>query len=371
LHDALAIDSQCAPAHFNLAEILAGRGQIRDGIDHYQRALKVDPKFGSAHCDLGIALLAEPRRDLVDQLYPEGNRELDLARGNALKESARRFNEVFNIDPDWTIADNAVRLSEADSSRLKEAIAHYRRAIELGPLATPPTNVEPLLAKAYAALGQALAAQWEFAAAEAAFRRSLDFHPLSYEKWPPNIEKQIARCKQMSRLESRLPAALASTDRSTDDWLPLAQLCYVRGHYATAVEFYAKAFVASKELADDCRTGHRFNAACAAALAAAGKGNDAAGRADSQKRSWRRQTHEWLERDLEHWTELISAGGAGGSVEAGWFLTSCREAAELASLRGQRAIDLLPPDERDEWRTLWRHVDELIEQSRMAAGQRS
>ncbi len=371
LEAALAIDPECAPAHATLAEILAGWGQIQDGIVHYERALKVDPRFALAHCQLGIALLANSRRDLADRMYHSGNRELDAARGIASRDSARGYDRVFNIDPDWTIADNAVRLSEADVTRLQQAIAHYQRAIELSPPTTAPAQFKPLLAKTYAALGQALAAQWNFAAAEPAFRRSLDLDPPPFETWPANVKKQIARCERMSRLEARLAESTAGADEPADDWLPLAQLCYVRRHYATAADFYAKAIGASQKTADDCRAGHRFNAACAAALAGTGASDDAAGRTDAEKQSWRRQARDWLEKDLAHWTERVTVGGAAGRVDAGWYLTTWRQAGELSSLRDKPAIDQLPPNEREEWRGIWRQVDALIEQARPSSKERS
>src|SRR6516164_4586354 len=62
----------------------------------------------------------------------------------------------------------------------------------------------------------------------------------------------------------------------------------------TATGLYAAAFAADPKLADDLKAGHRYRAACAAALAAAGQGEDAAKLDDKEKVRLRKQALDWL-----------------------------------------------------------------------------
>ena len=54
----------------------------------------------------------------------------------------------------------------------------------------------------------------------------------------------------------------------------LAELCYHKRWYAASARFWADAFAASPQLAEHTEHRHRYNAACSAALAGAGRGKD-------------------------------------------------------------------------------------------------
>jgi hypothetical protein len=59
----------------------------------------------------------------------------------------------------------------------------------------------------------------------------------------------------------------------------------IRRH-ATAARLYGEAFTAQRELGNDLITGHRYKAACAAALADCGQGNDATARNSASGAAW-------------------------------------------------------------------------------------
>ena len=75
----------------------------------------------------------------------------------------------------------------------------------------------------------------------------------------------------------------ASRPGTTEERLGLAEWCRSRSSIATAAGLYAAAFAADPRLADDLKADHRYNAACFAALAAAGQGEDAAGLDDAER----------------------------------------------------------------------------------------
>jgi hypothetical protein len=57
--------------------------------------------------------------------------------------------------------------------------------------------------------------------------------------------------------------------------------------YAAAARFFDEAFAAQSSLADDLSSQHRYNAACAAALAGCGQGKDADDLSEQEHARWR------------------------------------------------------------------------------------
>ncbi len=45
-------------------------------------------------------------------------------------------------------------------------------------------------------------------------------------------------------------------------------------------------------------------------------------------------------------------------------MTHWKQGADLASLRNPKALEKLPPDERDAWQKLWKDVDALLAKTR-------
>jgi tetratricopeptide (TPR) repeat protein len=77
------------------------------------------------------------------------------------------------------------------------------------------------------------------------------------------------------------------------------------GKPAAAARFAAEAFAARPKLADDLRFPNRRNAACSAALAGCGQGQDAAKLDDAERARLRRQALDWLRADLAAWGALL------------------------------------------------------------------
>ena len=77
----------------------------------------------------------------------------------------------------------------------------------------------------------------------------------------------------------------------------------IRAEYVAAARFYAEAFKAEPKHADSLRGGHRYNAACAAALAIAQVGDKRL--SDDERKTWLKQARTWLQADLDAWTKLL------------------------------------------------------------------
>ena len=349
--DALWNDPGLAPAHINLGEVRAGSGDLIEAIPDYRRALQLDPDNARAHHLLGVALVATVRGDEANDFYPEGVQSLAQARGQALTEGVANYWQAHDCDPRWISARNPLRIPPQGKAFLTEAIDHFREAVRL----------EPQFALAHGALGQALLARREFTEAEAETRRGLDLLSQRDKKLRANLEGQLLRCQRLRALEGRLPAVVQGKDRpAAADCLDLAELCFVKKHYATAARLYAEALAATPGLTEDLRAGHRFNSARAAALAGGGHGDDAAGLGEPERAGLRKQSRDWFRLDLAAWAKKVDTGTAADRIQAQKTLAPWRDDPDLAALRNAETLERLTPSERQECRALWQDLAALL-----------
>ena len=90
-----------------------------------------------------------------------------------------------------------------------------------------------------------------------------------------------------------------------------------RERYRTAVRFCTEAFKDDTKLAAQ----HRYNAACLAALAAAGKGKDANGLAENERAPLRKQALGWLHADLKAYSACSTRNPKPGPLSSNSSLT--------------------------------------------------
>lgn len=99
-----------------IAEKLINTGDLKGAIEHYRKALQIDPRISGVHYELGEAILESARSEAATQA--EAQRELEAALGID-GDSAKTECELAEI-----------ALLQSDSSR---ALAHYQRAYQLDP----------------------------------------------------------------------------------------------------------------------------------------------------------------------------------------------------------------------------------------------
>src|SRR5262249_33100192 len=155
--------------------------------------------------------------------------------------------------------------------------------------------------------GQALLKLGRFAEAREATHRCLDL-------LPPNdpsrqlVTRQFQQCEQLLALDQKLPVLLEGTETPASDAerLALAHFCQqpFKKRSAASARFYAEAFAHDAKLAADLQQQHRYNAACAAALAGCGQGEDARALPDKVALRLRRQALDWLKADLAVYAKL-------------------------------------------------------------------
>ena len=84
-------------------------------------------------------------------------------------------------------------------------------------------------------------------------------------------------------------------------------MAYGRGLHAGAARLWAEALTADPKLGDDRQVQHRYNAACAAALAGCGEGKDDPAPDDGAKARLRRQAFDWLKSEISAWSKALES----------------------------------------------------------------
>src|SRR5262249_44053922 len=148
-------------------------------------------------------------------------------------------------------------------------------------------------------LGEAQLGLGRFPDALASFERAAKLAaPFSQDALAAARLLPVAR--RWIELDRKLPEVLAGKAKPASDAerLALASLAGqpYKGLHAQSAALYLAAFESSPGLADPTKGHHRYNAACAAVLAAASQGK---GAPEADRARWRRQALAWLNADLE------------------------------------------------------------------------
>jgi serine/threonine-protein kinase len=176
--------------------------------------------------------------------------------------------------------------------------------------------------------------------------------------WPYPSAQWVQHAERLLRLDGKLPALLRGQARPADaaEQLDLAELCRLKKQYAAAARFAAEAFAARPSLADD----HRYDAACFAALAAAGQGEDASKLADEERSRWRQQALDWLRAELAAYRKLLEDGKPGNPTLVKQRLPHWRQDSALAGIRDKDAVAKLPAEEQKACQQLWAEVETVL-----------
>jgi tetratricopeptide (TPR) repeat protein len=137
----------------------------------------------------------------------------------------------------------------------------------------------------------------------------------------------------------------------------------LNGRNDKAVEYYRKRFQADPNLGDDPRAQHRYNAACVAALAAAGQGKDEPPLDDAAKAKLRGEALDWLKDELTAWSKLRESGRPQDRQLIVRALSWWQKDSDLAGIRDQAALAKLPADEKKAWAQLWADVAALLKKA--------
>jgi hypothetical protein len=163
----------------------------------------------------------------------------------------------------------------------------------------------------------------------------------------------------MRALLPRLPDVLAGKAKlqTPDEACAFARLCGqpFQKRYAASARLFDLAFTADPKLADDLKAGHRYDAACYAALATGGEGADAP-TAAADRTALRRKALGWLRADLALRQKQAASADVAERSAAAANLSHWLADTDLSGVRDPEPLAKLPAAERSEWEKLWADV---------------
>lgn len=358
----IALDPNDAVAHHNFGDALHSKGRLDDAIAEYQKAITLDPKMAEPHNNLGNALQVRNRPDeaiaefrkaiALNPNYANAHNGLGISlyEKEQFDEAIREHEKSISLDPKIPLFHLRLGLALQSNERLDDAIAAYKKALEL----------DPRYALALGTLGDALVTRGEFAEARANLQKCLDLLPEKAQLRPFALQR-LDECNSMIALETKLQDVLAGKARSRDNQerLNFIKICQSQRRTAAGARFYSEAFADDAKLADDLKAAYRYDAACFAALAAAGQGKDAGKLSEQQRADLRKQARQWLRADFTAWGRQLDEDAANARHVVR-EMTHWKDDADLAGVRDAKALEKLPQDERDDWQKLWKDVDALL-----------
>jgi tetratricopeptide (TPR) repeat protein len=321
-----------ALAWYNLGVCLADQGKLTEAVDAYREATRIKPDYESAHWNCGLLLKRLGR-------FPDAEAEIRAA---------------IRLKPDAASLHYNLGIVLKEQRKFTEAEAAYRAAIRLN----------PNYAEAHCNLGGVLQNLGRFKEAADSYRRG---HELGSGRsgWNFPSGEWLRRAERLAAVEARLPALLEGKDKPADasDGLDCAFVCAKKNLKAAAVRFCAETFAVNPALAEDRKAWHRYNAACYAALAAAGKDEGPKPPDEPERARLRAQALGWLRDDLAAWDRHLDGGKPQDRTLVEARMRHWQKDADLAGVRDTDALAKLPEAEGAEWRELWQDVEVLLKRA--------
>jgi tetratricopeptide (TPR) repeat protein len=298
-----------------------------------------------------LLVFAQARRELAKTLRqkgkPDGPTALEVKR--LLDEAAAEYREATRLWKNEPEFHCKLGFALEENGLPEKATAEYREALRL--------TDEPHKA---GMLGIALREEGKFRLAAEAYRRGLEITRGGYD---PFFSSRCQENERLADLEPRLPRLLRGEERPAggEECLALAQFCQEhKKQFAAAAHWYREAFAARPALADELTyRRRRFQAACAAALAGCGKGEDAATLDEQARAQLRRQALDWLRAELgalrllDRPPDWVNPPPINLDQEMRFWLTDY----DLAGVRAPAGLEKLPPAERSTWQHFWEEVE--------------
>jgi tetratricopeptide (TPR) repeat protein len=395
--EAIRLKNDYPEAHDNLGNALQAKGQVEEAIAAYKEAIRLKKDLPKAHYNLGLALYAKGRQDegiaewreaiRIKKDFAEAHNNLGLALHDKgqLDEAIAEYQEAIRFKKDYSDARCNLGSALANKGRLDEAIAQWREAIRLGAdnaeahynlaiaLNARGRQAEAITqwrevirlrkddAAVHCNLGQALQQQGRFTEALAALRRG---HELGSRQpnWPYPSAQWVRQAEQLVALDTKLSRVLQGEAQPADpsECLGLALLCRMhKKRFTAAARFYGAAFAMQPKLAEDMQEGHRYNAACVAALAGSGQGEDAAKLDGAERSRLRQQALGWLRADLEASGKLLEKERDKSRPRVIEQLRHWLANPDLAGVHSEEALAKLPEAERAVWQKFWASVADM------------
>jgi tetratricopeptide (TPR) repeat protein len=166
-------------AHYNLGVVSGQAGRVREEIEHYEQALRINPDYAQAHNNLGSALLrlGKPQEAIgqyeqalrikPDYAEAQNNLGISLLRLGKPQGAIGHFEQALRINPNLAEAHDSLGTALAQTSRIEDAIAQFQQAL----------RINPDDAEAHYNLGNTLAQTGRIEDAIAQFQQALRINP--------------------------------------------------------------------------------------------------------------------------------------------------------------------------------------------------
>jgi tetratricopeptide (TPR) repeat protein len=360
---AVALRPRFAGAHHLLGVSYHHQGKSDDAITELREAIRLQPDDATIRNSLANAFLSHGKLDLAIAEYREAIRlaprynlphlnlgDLLITRQGKVAEAINHYHEAVRLEPEYDPAHVHLGYALQCLGKLDDAIAEYRVAIRLNP--------DGFLA--HANLGDALSMQGDFAQAAVELEKALDLTTVPQRR--ENLKQRLAVIQHSRDLAKRLPEVLRGTllPRDPAEALEFAYLLQQQRWFAASTRLFAQAMTVDPKLVGDMKTPNRYNAACAAALAASGQGNDQPPIDDEVKTRMRRLAYDWLKEDLALWSKILRSGPPQDRAMIQATLEHWKADPDLVQIRAALALAKFPEPERKEWQGLWAEVDALL-----------
>jgi serine/threonine-protein kinase len=366
---AIRLKKGWASAYRNLGIAYERKGRLDEALAAFKEAIRLKKDFAEAYDSLG-AFLCDGKRDYDGAIaafrrairLKRGYAEAHFNLGNALQKKGQldqaivEIRHAIRLKKDFAEAYNTLGIVLLSKGQVNEAVVAFKNAIRL----------KTQFPQAYLGLGMALQQLGRFAEGLAALKRGHELGSRS-PNWPYSSAQLVKAAERLVQLNSNLAAVLqGKIQPPAVERVEYAVLCGYKKLHGASARFYTNAFTADPKLTEYLGTGHRYNAACAAALAAAGQGKDAGQLDARQRRRWRQQALAWLRADLGLWDKLLKTGTPQNRARVQQELSHWQRDPDLAGIRDAAWLVNLPADELRACRRLWAEVDALLQR----AGQR-
>ncbi len=356
-----------ALAHRNLGHALQILGKLDESILELREAIRLEPDDPGTHVFVGDALLLRGKLDESAAAYREAIRlKADYADAHNLlgqvlthqgkpDQAVAECREAIRLNPESAKFHVTFGLALNGQQKKEEAIAEHRVAMRLN----------PDYAEAHCSLGYILYQHGDYAGAAAEARTGQEVR-CRRAGVPFSSTDLIAHLDRTAALAARLPAVVKGDDRPKDlsEQVSLADMAYDRGFYATAARLWSDALDALPSLGEGRHPQHRYNAACAAALVAAGRDKNHPSPDAAARSKLRRRAIAWLKAELVAWAKVLDSGNPQDAATVVEILQHWRKDTDLTGVRDAAALDTLPTDEQTAWLALWSDVGALLARAR-------
>jgi serine/threonine protein kinase/tetratricopeptide (TPR) repeat protein len=398
LRKAIALNSGRPAAHNSLGLALRQKGLVDEAIIEYKEALRLNPKsvaFGNL-MNVATAFTKQGRDDEAIAIWQEGKRlrpsdvkvrrslAIALEQSGRVDEAIADYKEAISRKSDDAVlyVDLAIALTMKGSFdeaivacntalglKADDEITHAVLGRALARSGRPDKAIIALdkaislkgdNANTYIDLAQALEAKDRFQEALTAMRRAQELTDKG-KKQDSVLAALVKESELLVELERKLPAILKGDMEPSD---PAALIALAR-HFqhnnhlnVAAYRFFMKAFEAQPELVLDQERWHRYNAACAAALAGCGKGSDAAALDGIERASLRQKALVLLRADLKQWQDRLDKEPANVRLQVVRKMNHWKQDVDFDGMRGA-GLAQLPADEQPQWQQIWDEVEAL------------